>query len=695
MTKPTNDGPRGLTVRPNGDVLMYGVIGDAEVGLNAETVIREIDKLGNVPQLTVRLNSYGGYVYEGLAIYNYLIGHPARVVIQVDGLAASMASVLAMAGRDIVMAESSMMMIHNPWDIALGDAEALRKQADVLDKLRAQIAGIYAARTGQTVEAIIAMMDAETWLSADDALAGGFATAISQSLRAAAMVRFDATLFKHPPRALIGAANPPSPGNGAGREAAQAAEQDERNVIMSAKTKPDDGSAVNQAADPNKITATEPQAAADPQAIHAAVKTERERGQAIRAAVKAAKLDDAFADQLVQAGISIDTARARIIDKLAAEDGPEPRNQSRAVVISDQVDRFRQGAELALLARAGMGGERNEFAGLTLRELARESLNLRNIATRGMNPMQMIGVAFAPMAAGGYHGTSDFANVLANVANKAMLKGYDEAEETFQKWTSKGSLTDFKPTSRVDLGMFGPLAKIEEGAEYTYGTIGDRGVTIQLATYGKLFSITRQTIINDDIGAFTRGPQKLGRAAIRTVGNLPYAVLTANANMADGKALFHTDHKNLAGTTGAPSTATLDALRTAMGTQKDPDGFASGGLNISPAYILTPKALEGTAKTALESDYDTAKGDKRVPNSVKGMAEVVADARLDAASTTAWYGAADPNRFDTIEVAYLDGVDKPYLETRDGWNVDGVEMKVRIDAGVQVLDHRGLYKNAG
>ena len=456
------------------------------------------------------------------------------------------------------------------------------------------------------------------------------------------------------------------------------------------------------AADPNIPAAPinpAPVAAATAEAIASAraeaQTAERTRVTEIGSACRAAKMTAEFTNALIVEGVSLDVARARIIDAFAAKDPtPEPRTQVRTVVTGDAVDRFSNGAALALLMRAGLGGERNEFTGLTLRELARESLEVRNISTRGMLAMDMVGTAFVPRAAGGYLGTSDFANLLSNVAGKAMLKGYEEAEETFQKWTASGILTDFKPSLRVDSGLFDSLPEVADGAEYKYGTIGDRGESIQLATYGKMFAITRQTIINDDLGAFTRVPMKMGRSAIRTVGNLVYAVLTANAAMADGKALFHVDHKNLADTAAAPSTAAFDKMRTAMGTQKDVDKKAEA-LNINPAFVLVPKALQGAASAVIAGEYDSEKGDKRVPNTVRNFAEVVADGRLDAKSTTAWYGAANPNQTDTIEVAYLDGNSEPYLETKDGWNVDGVEMKVRIDAGVKALDFRGLYKNAG
>jgi len=297
--------------------------------------------------------------------------------------------------------------------------------------------------------------------------------------------------------------------------------------------------------------------------------------------------------------------------------------------------------------------------------------------------MQVVGAAFT-------HSSSDFTNLLADVSNKAMLKGWESAEETFQKWTSRGNLPDFKASKRVDINTFPALAKVEQGAEYKYVTTADRGETIQLATYGSLFSITRHAIINDDLMAFTRVPEKMGRAAIRTVGNLVYAILTGNPNMADGVALFHANHANLL-TGAAISTASVDLAAAAMARQTDPTGTT---LNINLAYLIVPRTLKGLALTVATSEQEiTAGKTATTPNWMRNTFEVIADPRLDTTSTSNWFGAASPVTNDTIEVAYLDGNDQPQLEQQGGWTVDGVEFKVRIDAGVKALDHRGLVKN--
>lgn len=401
------------------------------------------------------------------------------------------------------------------------------------------------------------------------------------------------------------------------------------------------------------------------------------------------------ADDLVQSAIAddvcLDKFRADAVDAFVqkGQEATAGIGGPRATVTMDATDKFRQGAELGLLAKAGLGGERNEFTSMTLAEMARHSLALQN-RTDFRDRREMVGAAFVQAGA---HSTSDFAEVLSNVAQKAALKGWEEAEETYQLWTSMGTLSDFRPAKRVGLGLIDALPLKAEGADYTYGTVGERGENITLATYGRLIKITREAIINDDLALFASVPVRMGRAARRTIGDLVYAVLTSNPNMSDGTALFHADHGNLASSGSALSVASLGAARAAMRIQKE----ASGGsaLNITPRHLIVPAALETAAQQLMESTVDPTASKGHAANPVANMAQVITDARLDAASTTAWFMAANAQAFDTIEVAYLDGIQEPYIEEKTAWSSDGVELKVRIDAGVAPLDYRTLYKNAG
>ena len=384
--------------------------------------------------------------------------------------------------------------------------------------------------------------------------------------------------------------------------------------------------------------------------------------------------------------VDVHEARKILLDAIGK--GEQPTATGQRIEVGDtNIEKFSRASEDAIAFRAGIAAEtveRTELVGYTLLEMARKSLELRGIRTERMDKRELVGRAFT-------HSTSDFPKILENNSRKAMLRGYDEADEVFPRFTRAGNLSDFKQHSRVGLGTFDTLDEIPESGEYTHGSFGERAEPIKLATYGKLFSISRQAIINDDLNAFTDIPRKMGRAAARTVGDLVFNVITSNPVMSDGTELFHSDHKNLASSAGAISAATVGKGRTAMRIQKDGDAT----LNISPSFLLVPAALEDTARVLMASETDPSQANSRKPNPVRNAAEVAVDARLDVDSTTAWYLLADPAVFDTIEVGYLDGIAAPFLDNQDGWSIDGVEYKVRIDAAAAPLEFRTFWKNAG
>lgn len=377
----------------------------------------------------------------------------------------------------------------------------------------------------------------------------------------------------------------------------------------------------------------------------------------------------------------------------------------------DEREGFREAAVNAIVVRANMVRNRdevqrltvgNECNGLPLVELARECLRRCNIDTRGFSPSAIVGMAFtAPPSfqRSGIgtigHGVADFPAILLDASSKAMMQGWTENPETFSIWTQSMNINDFKTNNLVNLSLFGDLDVVPEQAEYKYGTFSDVKETIQLRTYGKLFSISRQAIINDDLGAFTALPSSMGRAAARMVGDEAYGVLTSNPTLnQDSLALFHSTHGNYVSSGGAaPSVTTLDAGFTAMATRTDPSGAT---LNISPRFLITPRALEATARTLAAATYDPAGTTGTLkPNPFNGRFDVVSDARLDGFNASGWFLAADPMLQPTVVVGYLNGQSAPYLETQQGWTQDGVAMKVRIDCRAAPADFRGLYYNDG
>lgn len=174
------------------ELILYGEISDTSWWgdeVTPKQMADDLAALGDVSEIQVRINSPGGDVFAGVAIHSMLKRHNASITVYVDGLAASIASIIAMAGDKIIMPKGSMLMIHNPWSMAFGDANDFRQMADTLDTIRGSMIPIYAEKTGLSEDDIIALLDAETWLTAEDAIAQGFATEIEESTKVAASIR--------------------------------------------------------------------------------------------------------------------------------------------------------------------------------------------------------------------------------------------------------------------------------------------------------------------------------------------------------------------------------------------------------------------------------------------------------------------------------------------------------------------------
>lgn len=182
------------------EIYIYEDIGEGWLGgLSAKAFADEVKGLGKLTQINVRINSAGGSVFDGIAIYNTLVKNPARVIVDIDGLAASIASVVAMAGDEINIADNAMMMIHDPWTVASGSAGELRKTADLLDLLREQLLDTYDKRSSASRDDISLMMDDETWFTSQQALDFGLVDKVTDEVKMAA---YDLSKFKHPPRIL-------------------------------------------------------------------------------------------------------------------------------------------------------------------------------------------------------------------------------------------------------------------------------------------------------------------------------------------------------------------------------------------------------------------------------------------------------------------------------------------------------------
>ncbi|MCZ4340581.1 Clp protease ClpP [Sphingomonadaceae bacterium G21617-S1] len=680
------------------EILIYGIVGDSWDGLDANTLVPLIS--AGDDDLHIRINSAGGYVMEGLAIFNAITREKAKgrkVTTHIDGLAASMASILAMAGEDIVIADNALIMIHNPWDCACGDATELRQAADKLDRLRDQMVGIYAARTGLSAEELIPLLDAETWFTAVEALAFNLVTSISTAAITAAALDVSKFGFRKVPE------SPRIAAMALGTPRTAPAVPQQKGRIMPPEG--NDTTAGNLA--PDTITTEAAQALANK-----AVTAERTRTTGIRALVEKHKLPSALADTLIADGKSLEEARAAILDKLAeGGDAVGVGHSGPAVVTQDARDKFKIGAVNSIIARAGLApmlqkaasitGKKidldpGEFRGIRNVELARMALDMAGIRCASYDRKEIVGMALTARAIGGQQTTSDFAVLMENTMHKVLQAAYAITPDTWSRFCGIGSVSDFRAHKRYLRGTFSRLDTLSEDGEFKNKTIPDAAKeSITATTKGNIIALSRQAIINDDLDAFSALAVELGRAAKLSIEADVYDLLALNSNlgplMNDGNTLFHASHLNIA-TAAAPSMAAFDALRVLMGSQKDVSG--NEYLNITPSIWLGPLSLGGTAKSINGSEYDPDAANKlQKPNIVKGQfSDIVDTPRL---SGTRWYGFADPMIAPAIEVAFLDGVTEPFLDSEEGWKIDGTEWKVRHDYGVAGVNSRSAATNAG
>jgi HK97 family phage prohead protease len=444
----------------------------------------------------------------------------------------------------------------------------------------------------------------------------------------------------------------------------------------------------NTRMDPKEILKTEEEVKSTPvetgitqEDLQKAMEQERKRISEITALFR--DFDVEGADEAIVMGVSVDEARAMVMDQLRA------RNKGVSVTMGEaESDKFRAAAQDAVLMAAGIpvadaAPGANELRGYSMIELARESLQRENVKANFGDNMELARQAI--------NSTSTFPAIMSNLANKSVMTGFNEAETTFQIWAGKGSNRDFKEAARVALSEAGNLELVPEGGQFQQDFLGEASARTKVATYGKLFSLTRQAIINDDLGLFSKIATKYGSAAKRLVNKMVYAQLTGNVKMQDNVALFDAKHGNVATTGEALSVKAIAKAITAMRRQKGITGEAT--LNITPKYLVVPPELEMVAYQIVNSTAAVDGVNSGVVNPYKGRFVVVADAELT--DPDAWYLVADATQHDTIEVTYLNGVETPRLETRQGFDVDGIEYKVAFDCGVSALDFRGVYKNAG
>ena len=408
-----------------------------------------------------------------------------------------------------------------------------------------------------------------------------------------------------------------------------------------------------------------------------AAEQERTRAQVIFETVAQANLGVEIARKLIEAGTSVENARKEIIEMISTKDQIQTARIEAGA--QDEVQTRKEAATEALLHRSNprmfkLEEKARGFVGMSLVRMAEDFIG--NV--RGMTRSQVARRAMV---------SSDFTEILGNVAAKTLRAAYMAQPKSFEPFVTKGTLADYKPAKRVAIGDAPSLLAVAEGEDYETGTVGEGAEQITLGKYGRILSISEEAIQNDDLGAFARLPALFGNAAARLESSLVYGVLLNNPNMADAKALFHADHGNLASGSEI-DLASLNAAKKLMRTQKGIG--ALDYLDIAPAFLVVGPDQEVAAAQMLSSAI--------VPNSINevnpfaGSMQLIVDPRITG---NKWFLIASPSTVDTIEVATLEGMNGPEISSDTWFDGDILKWKVKHVVGVKAIDFRGMVYNPG
>lgn len=411
-----------------------------------------------------------------------------------------------------------------------------------------------------------------------------------------------------------------------------------------------------------------------------------------------------LAAELIRSGKSVEQAGLAVLEDMASRSNAAGGNVN-VRTIADETQTRLAGIEEALLsrvdARAPLTDNGRQFRSMSLLEIGREHLDRAGLNTRSMDRMQLA-TQILMFRSNGMLGTSDFASLLANVASKRLRRGYEENMPSYRVWARRApNAPDFKSMSVVNLAGAPDLLQTNEHGEFKYGAMTDGKETYALTTYGRIVSLTRQAIVNDDLRGFDRLVGAFGNSAARLENRTVYGILTTNANMGDGGALFNATAVTTAGghanLTSSGTAISIDSLGVGRANMRAKKGLQSEELNLAPKYLIVPSTKEQLAYQYTSSQYvpATAATVNEFRTGGRTALEPVVEAILDANSTTAWYLAADNGAIDTVEFCYLDGAEGPVIESEVGFEVDGISYKCRLDFAAKAIDWRGLYKNVG
>lgn len=723
-------------------LLIYGDIGDMGYSgtVLAKDVVEQLEAT-KPKNLLVRINSYGGRVDEGLAICTALLNCGANITTRIEGVAASIAADIALCGRTIQMGSQSLLMIHGAHGGVHGSSQEIADYAEVVRKMDRQRAERYAAVSGRSVDQEFALLSqkGDRWFTTEEALAAGYvhevhepephetqqtaycdglqhylpsageyAGVITAHLKAARSTPIPAapaapappethTMFKTLARLL-----------GLGQISDEAAA---RKALIAHLKLADAATDVEIDA---AVTATlESQPAADgggqpgaggsnPAASGAPSREDQVRNL-FALAMDGRPASTALTDMRARALVStesVEKVRETLLAHLAGGEPLTGHANASMQITDDQRDKNRTAATNWLLARSGVLTDKaavtarqgNPYLGMNTQDVARSCLEDAGINTRRMNRNDLITAAITTS-------TSDFPNIFENALHKSLVAGYELQKPKWPMFCDVGSLSDFRPHIRYNMGGVGDLEERLQNGEYRTLNLSDaERQTIQAIARGGILTITREMLINDDMGVFKKIAMWLGGASARTLDKAVFALFGLNSGggplMGDGKTLFHADHGNIAATAASPTVTSVEAMRVQMASQKAPGGEADDFIDATPEIWLGPLSLGGQARVVNNSTNDPDAENKLGRDNIVAnlFSQIVDTPRLGG---NAWYGLANPNVFPVIEVGFLDGVQTPQIEQKEAWSQAGMSWRVLFDFAVAATGYRGIVKNPG
>lgn len=676
------------------EIYLYGTVGSYFWDEDYFTAagVREM-LVGRTGPLTVRINSGGGVASEGQAIYTILRDYPDQVAVIIDGIAASAASLIAMAGDTITMRLGSLLMIHdpaNPWIEGRGTEQDHLNAAKGLGVVSKAYAAVYAARAKITTEAAREIMRAETYYEGEAALAAGFATAVDGDEEAEAVARFDYRIYGHAPAGLL-------------KAGADITRRKTRMAVMAmmvgadapkqkeANMEDDDVEAVVTAdADVAEVTAAEDgnEDPVDPAVEESTDDEEAAQPAAAQILEVAETLGRPMAetrDQIAR-GLTFSAAVMEMHNNIRKEKpvtGKPRLGGPTARIVRDERSTRRTAMSAALMAQITGTQKPAEIAkpymGMSLVEMAAECVGHRGPIRNAGQKVEVFMQAS--------HSTSDFPGIFENALNKVLLERYESAEPTYRLISRRRDFKDFRAHPQVRSGDFPKLQPIGQGGEIKFGTFGESREQAILSSYAVGLRITRQMMINDDLGAIDELLSDYGQMVADFEEETFYA-FALTAALADTKTVFHADHNNLAGAGAAITVNAVAAGRAAIRKQTSIDGKK---LNMSPSIILVGPDKE------TEAEQLVAQVQPNVSTSVNPFSGKLTPVVTAQITGNAWYllaGADRPGGALWVH-GFLEGQGAPRIRTEETFGTQGMAMTVEHDFGLGAVDFRGGWKNPG